>query len=243
MSRSAPARVSAYALLWLALFGGGRPDTPQFSQIVVSDLKDFQATVKVEKADRTELNKINRDFGMAYSLRDLTMRYKEPNKLRMEGSVGWLVFNGSTRCFRVPQLKLTKRDDLGESPGKRYTLFDIGILTPSALAVMQTKYLRSENLDGVAAQVFDMKYRGDDTSRFTIWVDLERRVVLKRAWYDATEKLKAVFLYQEHRQLQPGLWAPTRLEVRNGDDAVAGVTSYSDLKINQGLDDSLFTIS
>src|SRR4051794_26773110 len=105
MSRSAPAHVAACALLWLALFGGGRPDTPQLSQIVVSDLKDFQATVKVEKADRTELNKINRDFGMAYSLRDLTMRYKEPNKLRMEGSVGWLVFNGSTRCFRVPQLK------------------------------------------------------------------------------------------------------------------------------------------
>src|SRR5262249_40208326 len=131
----------------------------------------------------------------------------------------------------------------GESPGKRYTLFDIGVLTPSALAVMESKYLRSEVQDGVTAQVFEMNYRGDDTSRFTIWVDLVRRVVLKRAWYNGSGKLKAVFLYQEHRQVRPGLWAPTRLEIRNGEDAVAGVTSYSDLKVNQGLDDKLFIIS
>jgi outer membrane lipoprotein-sorting protein len=143
----------------------------------------------------------------------------------------------------VPQLKLKQKDDLGDSPGKRYTLFDIGLLTPSGLAVIESKYLRTESVDGTSAQVFEMNYRGDETSHFTVWVDPARRVVLKRAWHDAAGKLKAVFLYQDHVQVRPGLWVPTRLEVRNGEDAVAGVTSYSDLKINQGLDDSFFAIS
>ena len=236
-------RLFVPALLGMALFAGARPQPPQLAQVVASDLKDFQATVKVVKADRSELNKINRDFGMAYSLRDLTMRYKEPNKLRMEGSVGWLIFNGSTRYFRVPQLKLTKRDDLGDSPGKRYSLFDIGLLSPSALSSIESKYLRAESCDGIPSQVFEASYRGDDTSRFTVWIDPEKRVILKRAWYDGAGKLKAVFRYQEHRELRPGLYAPTRLEVRNGEDAVAGVTSYTDLKYNEGLDDSLFAIS
>ena len=235
--------VPACALAWLALFAGARPETPELNQIVASDLKDFQATVKVVKADRTELVKINRDFAMAYTIRDLTMRYKEPNKLRMEGSIGWLVFNGSTRQFRVNALKYSKKDDLGDSPGRRYTLFDIGLLTPSAMAVLDSRYLRSEQLNGVPAQVYEVRYRGDATSHFTVWVDPTRHAVLKRNWYDAADKLKAVFLYQDHRELRPGLWVPTRLEVRNGDDVIAGVTSYSDLKINQGLDDSIFIIS
>jgi outer membrane lipoprotein-sorting protein len=243
MIRPRARHLFACALTWLSLFAGARPEPPELGQIVASDLKDFQTTVKVVKADRAELNKINRDFGLAYSLRDLTMRYKEPNKLRMDGSIGWLVFNGSTRFFRVPQLNLAKRDQLGDSPGKRYTLFDMGLLTPSALAVIESKYVRSEACDGVSAHLFDMAYRGDDTSSFKVWVDPVRRTVIKRAWYDGEGKLKAVFHYQEHKQLQPGLWAPTRVEVRNGEDAVAGITTYSDLKYNQGIEDSLFTIS
>src|SRR5579859_4657292 len=101
MSRLRIPILSACVLGWLALFAGARPETPELAQVVAMDLRDFQATVKVVKADRAELVKINRDFAMAYTLRDLTMRYKEPNKLRMEGSIGWLIFNGSTRQFRV----------------------------------------------------------------------------------------------------------------------------------------------
>jgi outer membrane lipoprotein-sorting protein len=239
-------RFLAAAILWCALFAGSTPELPQLAQVVAADLKDFQATVKIDKADRSELNKINRDFALAYSLRDLTMRYKEPNKLRMEGRVAgtlsWIIFNGRTRYFRIPQL-YTKKDDLGDSPGRRYSLFDIGLLTPSALSTLESKYLRSESCDGVNAQVFEASYRGDDTAKYTVWVDPEKRLILRRAWYDASGKLKAVFRYQDHRELRPGLWAPARLEVRNGEDAVAGVTTYSDMKVNEGLDDSLFTIS
>jgi hypothetical protein len=243
MNLQRPRSLAACALLWTALFAGSRPETPELRQIVAADLRDFQATVKVLKADRTELNKINRDFAMAYSLRDLTMRYKEPNKLRMEGAIGHLVFNGATRQFRVPLLKLNQKDELGEAPGKRYSLFDVGVLTPSALAAIQSKFLRPEAVEGVSTQVFEVHYRGDDSARFVVWVDPARRTVMKRAWYDGAGKLKATFLYSEHKQLEPGLWAPTRLEIRNGEDALAGVTAYSDLKVNQGLDDSLFMIS
>ena len=45
----------------------------------------------------------------------------------MEGNIGSIVVNGPARQFRVPALHLSKRDDLGESPGKRYTLLDVGL--------------------------------------------------------------------------------------------------------------------
>src|SRR4051794_31772634 len=67
------------------------PEAPGIEEFASSTLTDLEAQVRVVSADQTELGKINRDFGMAYRLRNLTMRYKEPNKLRMEGSIGCLI--------------------------------------------------------------------------------------------------------------------------------------------------------
>lgn len=223
---------------WAALLGG-----PSLEQLASHGLKDLQAEVRVISADQSELAKINRDFGMAYRLKNLTMRYKEPNKLRMEGSIGSLIINGSTRQFRVPAIKLKKVDDLGESPGKRYTLMDVGLLTASALAGVQSRYVKEEPVDGIEASVFDITYAGDDSVRYRMWVDPKTHVIAKREWYDGQNSLRATFLYQEAKQVGADLWSPTRIEIRNSAGAVAAVTAYSDVKVNQGLDDALFAIA
>lgn len=216
---------------------------PQLDQLALTELKDLQAKVKVVKADQMELGKINKDFGMAYRLKDLTFRYKEPNKIRMDGSIGRLIVNGSTRLFQVPAIRLTKKDELGDTPGKQYSLVDVGLLTKSGVAKVQNKFLRAEKLDGAETRVFDVSYRGADKTHYLLWVDTRTHIIVKREWYDNEGKRRATFLYQEPKEVTTGLWVPTRIEIRNSEGAVAAVSDYSDVKVNQGLDDALFNIS
>jgi outer membrane lipoprotein-sorting protein len=243
-------RPLALALVTLAVAatGDARPGArgagaPQLDQLAALNLSDLEARVKVLRADQAELGKINRDFGLAYMLKDITMRFKEPNKLRMEGSIGSIVMNGSARHFRVPALHLSKRDDLGESPGRRYTLLDVGLLTRSSAAAVDGHYLRDEKVGEIETRVFEAAYRGDTANKYVLWVDPKTHVVAKREWLDGEGKLKATFLYQAPTEVSPGVWVPTRVEIRNRDDAVAAVTSYSEVKVNQGLSDSLFEAS
>ena len=72
------------------------------SVYVASKLDDFSATMKVTFHDDNALRKIGKDFGYIYKLNgDVKMRYKEENKLRMDGRVGaseatYIVKAGST---------------------------------------------------------------------------------------------------------------------------------------------------
>jgi len=51
----------------------------------------------------------------------------------------------------------------------------------------------------------------------------------------------ATFLYENPKQIG-GVWMPTKVTVRNADNKVAGVMNYEGLKVNVGLEDSLFKV-
>jgi outer membrane lipoprotein-sorting protein len=218
-------------------------EDPGLAQLATRALRDLEASVQVVSADQAELAKINRDFGLAYRLKNLRMRYKEPSKLRMEGPIGSIIINGSARLFKVPAIKLQKRDDLGASPGKRYTLMDVGLLTADSLLAVQGKFVKEETVGEAQTRQFELTYKDDDSVRYMVWIDPARHLISKREWYDGAGKKKATFLFKEPKQVADGIWVPSRIEIRNAEDVVAAVTAYSDIKVNQGLDDALFTIS
>ena len=234
-----------FTLFAFALLCAPLADAPRFDDLATAVVSDLQATVTATRADQAELRKINKDFGMAYRLKSVTMRFKRPGKLRMEGRIGQesalYIINGSTRYYSIPRFNLTKRDDLGNSAGKRYSLLELGILSRGDLSGVQSKYLRAESVDGSACQVFDVAYKGDDTLRYVLWIDNERRVIRKREWLDSAGKLRASFLHLDPREVAPGFWMPTRVEIRNGEGILAATVEYTDVKLNQNLDDSLFT--
>jgi len=236
-------RAPLTALLLGLLAVHAKADAPRLQDLATSRIDDLQVTATVVKADQAALRKISRDFGMTYLLKEVVLSYKEPNKLRMESSIGFYVVNGSARFFRVPQLNLKKRDDLGTSPGKRYSLLEIGLLPRSLLAVAAYRHLRDETLAGLPVHVFEITYRGDPTSRNVVWIDPRTRLIVRREWHNGEGELKAVFTYQNPREVLPGLWIPTRIELRNADGVVAGITDYANVKVNQGLADSLFDVA
>lgn len=230
-----------------ALLIFGRLDAPRYEDLATAEVTDLQATAAVLKADQTELHKISKDFGMAYRLKSVTMRFKRPGKLRMDGKIGQesalYIVNGSTRYYSVPRLKLSKKDDLGAAPGKRYSLLEFGIASRGDLAALDAKHLRTESVDGISTHVFEVNYKGDESLKYILWIDPRSRVILKRDWLDSEGRLRASFVHKVLKEAAPGLWIPTRLEIRNAHGVLAAETEYSNIKINQNIPESFFTIT
>lgn len=195
-----------------------------------------------------ELRKINSDFANSYRFSFLSVKLKEPMKLRLDTNVDdtdvVLIFNGPRRLIRIPRSNINDRQNLGKKPGQRQTIFDFGILTPSLVKEMiDAKFVRIDR--GTNDWVFDLTYHKelDDDTRHRVWLDPEKKYITKREWYTqlGNKELLAVFTYEDARQ-QEGVWFPTKVTVKNADNKLAGITQHSGLKINGGIPDSQFKI-
>lgn len=223
--------------------------SPNIRDYVATRLNDFTSIMHIEQHDDNAGRKINKDFGLIYKLRgDATLQYKEENKLRLDGYLGagkaTLIVNGPTQYVRIAQLGIRSKTDLGNSPGKRKTLLDAGLLSPGYLDYTEAQYLYNRPYSGTQCAVFRISYKDKslDTSHRIVWIDPKTKIVLKREEYSQTGKLNATYLYLEPRQVGDGVWFPTRIEVMNNENQRAGITSYRDIKVNQGLDDSIFRL-
>lgn len=216
-------------------------------QGLVSQVKDIQATLKVTQCDPVALEQISKDFARPYALRSLLLLYKRPDKLRLDGrsavlGEAVLILNGAERFYAVPRLHVQSSENLKDSPGKRQSLLEFGgIIDPEILTFMQAQPDGIQDVDGTAAEVYDLTYRGaGPSSHFRIWVDPETHVTLKRAWFDASGKLKATFYYKDARQIAPGFWFPSLVQVFTAAGKPAATTELSAVKVDSGLSDDLF---
>ena len=209
-------------------------------------LDDFTATGVVVAADQRELGKINKDFGFLYRFKTVLMRYKEPNKVRIEGSVegtkGVYIINDTVQLVSIPKLRLNTRRDFGKAPGKRKSLVDMGLVSEYYLTYANFKFIREGTVEGTRVGVFEITYkdREADTSHHIVYIDPKTRVIRKRDAYRQDGTLQAIYYFRDVREVAPGIWFPTKIEVQNTDRKVAGTTVYKDFKVNTGLPDSLF---
>ncbi|MFQ3610651.1 MAG: hypothetical protein SNJ72_04055 [Fimbriimonadales bacterium] len=219
--------------------------TPDFRTMVQDRLRDLQMEARAEGVRLGELRKINKDFANAYRFKWMRVFYKEPLKLRLESEVLsrriTYVLNGGTKLVTAPGERI--REDVSNSPGKRQTSLDFGFITPSLARQLDVKFLREERVDGVVLPVFQLEWNyGDDDARHIVWMEPEKRYIVRRVWYSRTGKYRARFEHKEPVQSAPGIWIPTRIEVYNADQRFGGRTVNSNIRVNQGLDDSLFSV-
>jgi len=217
---------------------------------LATTLADLEATIRVTKFDSAELEKIGSDFKTTYSLRTLTFQYKQPDKIRLEGHSqtrggAVLIMNGAMRSYEVPKLKLHKTENLEAHPGKRQSLLEFaGLVSPGTLQFMDAKLLREEKIGDHDSLVYEMRFQGEEKNSFyRIWIDKQTHVSLKREWCDSAGKLRATFLYTEPKEIAPGIWLPTKVEVKNAEGMTAAVLAMSEIKPNQGLTDEPFTLA
>ncbi len=237
----------AAALLALAARIGAADRHVADMSPLLTRVNTLVVSLKVLQYDPVELEKIGPDFKTTYSLKSLLLQYKQPGKIRLEGKSpsrgsAVLIYNGATRSYAIPKFRLRKTEDLTGSPGKRQSLLELGgLLSPETLTFMEGQFVKRELFAGQDASVYDMTYTGAQNGpRYRIWIDMRTRVTLKREWYDGENRLKATFTYFDPQELAPGLWIPTRSEIRNSDGALGAEVALVGARPNPALADSLF---
>ncbi len=212
--------------------------------IVQKGIKDISFTARVDFGNQYELAKINKDFGDSYRVSYSLIKTKEPFKVRVEGKVGdttaLYILNGTKRVYSIPRLKLKQKEDVAKGPGKRQTYLDFGLLTPSLTdELFNADFVRVDRATNDL--VFDLTYKKNDKSRHRVWVDPKKKIVTKREWYNQKGKQLATFFYEKPVEID-GVWMSTMATVKNVDNKKAGVLLYENIKVNQGISDSLFDI-
>ena len=151
--------------------------------------------------------------------------------------------NGTTQLMAVPNLRLKQRTNLSNAPGRRQTMLDFGFLTASLFdgSLYTSKFIRVDR--ATSAVVFDIGYvsKYNDTSRHRVWIDPVKHYIQKREWYNRTGNLLATFTFENPVE-KKGIWLPTVLTVRNVDNVIAGQTRYEDMKVNEGIAESIFSV-
>jgi outer membrane lipoprotein-sorting protein len=220
---------------------------PRINDFVSTGLRDATMVATVVRGDQRELQKINNDFGQSYRFKSTKIQFKEPFKIRLEASAEdtsiLYVLNGATQIIRVPRARINTRQDLSNAPGRRQTTMDFGVLTSSLFNNFFTAtFVRQDRATGAA--VFDIRYVPalDDTSRHRVWIDPERKYVMRREWYNQVDRQLATFVYEQPKQFS-GVWMPTQMTVRNVENKVAGITRYESIAVNTGLAESLFDVN
>jgi len=245
---------SALGLTAFSLFG--QPDaiadsiSPNIQSYVVKNLQDFEAYIHLVRYNAEAARRINKDFGLIYEWMqkargDLLVRYKEPDKFRLDGrfgaSKGVFIVNETTQIVRL-SIGFKDVRDLGKSPGKRKTLLDMGLISPDYLSYTEADFQGVRPFKGTPCAVFRISYRDKslDTSFRLVWIDPRTRVTLKREEYSQEGKLLSIWYYKNIREVASGLYMPTEIEVDDDQGTLAGETAYRDIRVNIPMPDSLF---
>ena len=208
-------------------------------------LKDISFNISLTKRLPKELQKIDQSFVTQYATLDSALfRGKEPFKLRIDAksdeATGYSIVNGGRKLISIPVLHIRSKSDVSHQPGQRQTLMDFVTMTTSeAHQFLTAKFVRFDRENG--DPVFDMTFPSDldYPVRHRVWLDKSAHYVVKREWYGLQGQLRATFLYLSPMTVS-GITVPTVLRVMNSENKVAAESKYLNVKINQGIADSVF---
>ena len=228
-----------------ALSATAHAQTPSADSTATSKLQDLSATLVVVDAETNfeELKKIGGSFATTYRFKRMDVRYKNPDKIRLEAKVSGIsalmVFNGHTKMVKVPFKKDIR--NVRQDPGQKQTLMDLGVFSKDYLAsAYSPTYLRTEG----SLQVYKLTQRNTDSrSHEVVWVNPKTSLIERRLSLNAENKIRKEMRFKNPLQVRPGIWVPRRIEVYNQFGKLGAVQTLEDIKVNLGVDDNQFHIS
>ena len=204
------------------------------------DFKDISLTCKVLQADHDALRKIGKDFPKSYEFKSTLVRFKAPDKMKMEGKLGMvkieIIINGNRKITIIPPIHYRKREDISDKPHKRQTDLDVGMITDS---LWRGYIVTSIDDDGPADRITFCRENSKD-KKLVAWVDDKSLKLLKVEKYESDGRLISRYIYSGHSLINGVAWVPSKIQVYNCDGKLAGTTSYENIKINTGIPDSVF---
>lgn len=207
------------------------------------DLKDISLTCKVLQANQNELKKIGKDFGRSYEFKSTLIRYKAPDKMKMESKLGMVklevIINGDRKVTIIPPVHYRKKEDISDQPHKRQTDLDIGVITDSLWRDYTVIDIDAEK-DG-DDPIDRITFRRENSAKkLACWVDDKTLKLLKVEKYESDGRLISRDIYSGHSLINGIVWVPGKVQVYNCDGKLAGTTAYENIKVNTGIPDSVF---
>jgi hypothetical protein len=206
------------------------------------NLKDITVVCKVGYADLKELRKIGDDFSRSYEIKRTTVRFKSPDKLRIDGKLGLIkmamIINGDQKGFHFP-IRGWQRENIKDEPHKRQSDLDIGVVSET----LWKDYivLDADKEKGADGPVYRIVFARENArkKKHICWVDTETCKLLKLQRLESDGSVIATYVYSGHKCVD-GIWVPTRTDVYNGDGKLGGTTFYENIRVNTGIPDSQF---
>ena len=215
---------------------------PTAESLWTDKIKDMSAQLNVQETDRAELKKMGGSFATTYSGKRMDMMYQFPNKARFEGKVsgfsGKMIYNGDQKSFNI--IGIRKTINTKGQPGQKQSLLDLGVFAKDYLLTdWEAKYERTEN----NLHVFKLVQRDSTNgSHEIVWVNPKTALIEKRVSYNGDNIIQKEIRYKNARQVKPGIWIPTRIEIYNREGKMGVAQSIDDIKVNEGVDSSLFNV-
>jgi len=206
--------------------------------------KDITATAVIEYKNDEVLAKIGKKYAEQYELKKALVRFKTPDKTRLEGSLGALKFtyitNKDFSIIRVKPIGYEKKDPIADRPHRRQGTVDLGLVTKE----LWEEYVVEQNGtagEGEGACVILDLTRGDPNSNLhRVWVNTDKLCLEKMEKYGPDRiTLQMCYRYSEPVLMQ-NIWIPTKVEMLSPSGELAGVTRIKEIKVNTGLEDALF---
>jgi outer membrane lipoprotein-sorting protein len=221
------------------------PAVPSVESIETSRIKDLTATLTVnnDQTNFAELKKIGGAFATTYRLKRVEVSYKQPGKVRFESRLLGLpvvmVYNGDKQVYRTP-IKSGQKD-VGEHPGQKQSLMDLGIFATDYLNTdFKPVFQRQEG----GLLVYKLVQRNtENKSHEMVWVNPKTSITERRQTFNGDSVLQKELRYKNPRQIRPGIWVPTRIEIYNQFGKLGAVQDIEDIKVNLGVDEEKFNVS
>lgn len=193
--------------------------------------------------DKKALEKVDSAYARLYDFSSASVSLKTPDKIRMEGKLGMVKFeyviNGTTKIFRAPKVGINKRDDYSDDPAKLQEALDVGIVTPSIWRFRRVQVVDDPEADANHEVKLLLRWNKGDM-RYYIWLDADNLWLKKFEKRDSADNLQTRIVYSNPKKAGDLIWMPTKVEMYASDGSKAGVSEFCDIKVNIGLQDSLF---
>ena len=207
-------------------------------------IKDLLVSLRIvhEETNFDELKKIGGAFATSYRVPTYELAYKAPNKLRVEGKAGplsaTLIYVGDNKTYRIGVFK--KTEDCKGNPAKKQSLMDVGVFAKDWLTTdYQAVFQRREG----ALLVYKLVQRGTDSkSHEQVWVNPKTLLTEKRLSFNSENELQKELRYIKARELRPGIFLPSRVEIYNQFGKLGAVQTVESVQVNTGLPESLFQL-
>ena len=209
-------------------------------QAATAKFRDLTATFVSTYTNKNELSKMGKSYARSYEFKEAKLFFKDPDKFKMEGKLGMIrmeyIIAGDIRVFRVPSLHISKKEDLSKKGGKKQTCIDVGMITDGIWKTFDVRLIGEDS----GTYVIDIAPPEDPDFRQRIWVDCKDLYMCKREQYDRKGRLRARYLFKNHKRVDGVIWVAGKTEMYNRSGGLAGISELRDIKVNDGVADSEF---